>query len=183
MSNELRASVLAAMSSLSEVLEVINSSEAPSAPSADPTKEEIGENVSGNPDLWKDNPELYGKMSQFYNPAKAPFTSSSWMTTGILGYAGKGPGPDGFLKDARPYKVEDRDGVPYQKSNPQAGPDWYWIGLGVSDVTAKEWNAQEIVQDLPREQRLENIRNYQGGLRTPLSGWPTTERAAYNVTH
>ena len=182
MSNELRASVLSAMASLSEVLEVINN-EAAVVVDAEPTKEEIGENVAGNPDLWKDNPDLYGKMAKYYHPGKQPFTSSTWMTTGMLGFGSKGPGKNGYYGDARPYKVEDRDGVPYQKSGQQMGPDWYWIGTGVSDVTLKEWNKLEIVHDQPREVQLENIRNYKGGLRTSLSGWPATERAAYNETH
>jgi len=189
MSNTLQERVFAAMDTLAEVVTIIESGAVPpaeeEAAKKEPTPKEISENVSGNPNLYKDNPELYNKMAKFYNPLKQPFTADTWMTTGLLGY-GSTPriDADGFLKDPRPYKIVEKDGKPYQRSGPMAGPDWYWIGLGVSDVTAPEWNKQEIVHDTPREVRLEKIRNYKGGLRSPsLAGWPEKERDAYLETH
>jgi hypothetical protein len=183
MSNDLRVSVLAAMESLGEVLQVINEADAVEEAPAAPTVQEISENVSGNPNLWAENPDLYAKMEKFYNPAKQPFTTDTWMTTGLLGYGSKPRQADGYLRDPRPYKVEDRDGVPFQKCGPYAGPDWYWIGAGVSDVAAPEWNKQEISHDDPREVKLDRIRAYKGGLRQSVNSWPATERQAYNESH
>lgn len=174
-----RDKLLAAMEVLSDAIEDLT----PVVEEvAGPTVEEIGENVSGNPNLFYDNPDLYAKMSKYYNPNKQPFTSTTWMQAGMLGF-GESKSADGYLRDTRPYKVTEVDGKPYQRTNPKAGPDFYWIGYGVSDVTAPEWNAKEVDYTATKEQKLENIRNYQGGLRSSVSGWPVAEREAYKSTH
>lgn len=65
----------------------------------------------------------------------------------------------------------------------QHGEDWYWIGLGVSDVTAKQWDSREIKYSYSRNQRLDNVKKYRGGLRSDPKNWPAAWQAAYFETH
>jgi len=178
----LRESVLAAIDSLAEVLEVLDAEEAVE-PVEPPTEEEISMNVSGTPDLHLRDRKQFDKMAKYYNPAKVPFTSETWVMTGMLGFGSKKRLASGYLPDPRPYKVEDRDGVAFQRYPQQMGADWYWIAMGVSDVTAKEWNKLEMARNQPREVQLDNIRKYQGGLRGSIAGWPLYMKEAYNETH
>lgn len=149
----------------------------------EPTPEMIGENVAGNPNLYKDNPGLYAKMAKFYNPAKQPFTSDTWMTTGLLGFGSKKPLADGTMADVRPYKIVDRDGEPWQRSNKQAGPAWYWISKGVRDITAKEWNKLDIKHDISVEEQAENVRKYKGGIPPGGVVFPSYLAAAWKENH
>jgi hypothetical protein len=54
------------------------------------------------------------------------------------------------------------EGSPYPR---QAGPDVYWIERGVSDVTASPWNSSEINQHATVDERLHNLKTYEGGFR------------------
>lgn len=122
----------------------------------------ISMNVSGTPDLHIRNPKQFAKMKKYYDPERQPFTTYNWFTTMWL------------KKDTRPYKKVDG----FQKTNPKTGPDWYWITKGVSDVTAKWWNAAEIKYGLTEEQELANVRKYRGGFRQKLDTWPDHYKAA-----
>lgn len=59
---------------------------------ADPTDEMISLSVSGNPNLWKEKPDLFAKMKPTYDPLKEPWTTDSWMLYGI------------YETDNRPFK-------------------------------------------------------------------------------
>jgi len=162
----IREKIMMAIEELTEVLERLDRVEV--TPTAtEPTDEEISLNVAGVPDLHITKPEQFAKMAKYYDPEKEPFTSSTWMTMGMVG------------ADARPYKVTERDGQPFQRTNPQAGPDWYWISKGVSDVTAEQWNALEIKYDQPEEVKIEYFRNYKGGYTRSISTWPESYLKAY----
>lgn len=99
------------------------------APVADgPSDVEISENVSGTPDLHIRNPAQFAKMAKYYNPAKEPFTSSSWMRTGMLG------------KDIRPLKPVNVNGVMARPVSEQHGAPWvYWKMRGYIKDEAGNW--------------------------------------------
>lgn len=82
-----------------------------------------------------------------------------------------------------PPVLQKEDGSLFQKYPRQQGHDWYWIGLGVSDVTANPWNSYDIDYSTTEEGKLENIRNYSGGLRQKLETWPADLRAVYEESH
>jgi len=171
--------VLAAIDSLNEILAELDEVEV----NVDaPTLEEISMNLWGNPLFHIERPDDFAKIAKFYNPNKQPFTDTTIVMTGRLGY-GKTMDADGYLRDPRPRKVIEKDGKLFQGIYAQAGPDWYWIGNGVSNVADAMWNVLEINQDTPADQELENIRKYKGGLRGSVNSWPPTYLAAWNETH
>ena len=175
-----REKALVAMSAIADWVESIDKEETPTVHV--PTPEEISANVSGNPNFHLENPEEYEKRAPFYNPAKKPFTDTMWVMTGRLGYGNK-VDENGYLNDPRPYKVIDKDGQPFQPTNPQAGGDLYWIKKGISDVAAPVWNALEIKYGRSEDEILDLFRNYQGGLTQSTAGWPERYRKAYEETH
>jgi len=160
-----RETILRAMDVLVEALATLEP-EPVVVPTA-PTDEEVSMNVAGVPDLYLKDPGQYAKMAKYYDPEKEPFTSETWVTMGMI------------HADRRPYKVIEKDGKPFQRHQPQAGPDWYWIAMGVSDVTAKYWNHLEMVHGQPEPIKMDNCRNYKGGLRQPITVWPEPYRKAY----
>ena len=158
-----------AIAVLTEALVTLESE--PIAVLMEPSDEEISMNVAGTPDLYLKDPAQFERMAKYYDPEKEPFTSETWVTMGMI------------HADRRPYKVVEKDGHPFQRYQPQAGPDWYWVSMGVSDVTAKYWNRLEMVHDQPEPIKLENCRNYNGGFRQPVSSWPERYRKAYESSH
>jgi hypothetical protein len=184
--SDYRTKILQAIDTLAEALDAAPSevtAEIGSPAVEELSKEEISLNVAGHKDFWIENGELFNQMKKYYNPEKAPFDGSTWLLTSTQ-YLNGQTYKNGYLRDARPYKTVIKEGKPYRKMAKQVfGPDWYWIGKGISDVTAPEWNGAELTNDLPREQRLELIRNYKGGLNTGVDNWPVPEFNAYKETH
>jgi hypothetical protein len=178
----MKEQILAAMDMLGQALEEINTGVEVATPTP-LTKEEISLNIAGHKDFHIENGVLFEQMAPYYNPEKAPFDGNSWLLTSTQ-YTNGARYDNGYLRDGRPYKTENRDGVVYRKMPQQiVGPDYYWIGKGISDVTAPEWNAAEVDHSANFQQKLENIRNYKGGLRNSLASWPDREREAYQSTH
>lgn len=95
---------------------------------AEPTPEMISENVSGNPNLYIDNPEQYAKMAKYYDPLKEPFGSNEWFRIGW-----------GF-GDQRAFKPEMLDGVMVRRTSKQNGQFLgYWIARGYMRVEEDRW--------------------------------------------
>jgi hypothetical protein len=139
----------------------------------DYTPEELSEMLTGDPNFYLSNPELYNKMLPYANPEKVPFTDYTWTTTMRLG------------RDARQFKNVVVDGVEYRRTPEQIGPDWYWIIKGVQDVSDKTWlRRADIGPDRPAKSiQLELVRNYKGGLRQSLGTWPDDLKEAYQQSH
>ena len=87
------------------------------------------------------------------------------------------------IKSSPPPVIEREDGSKFQAYPRQRGDDWYWIELGVSDVTATPWNSYDINYKYSDKTKAKNLRTYSGGLRQKLSDWPEDKRATFLEGH
>jgi hypothetical protein len=149
--------------------EELSSAPAPATPAPiEWTDEEISMMVSGTPDLHIRNPEQFAKMAPYADPAREPFNSSTWFTTGWSGH------------DSRPLKAVEVDGVFYRPVPQGVEPDWYAVcKRGVRDVTENPWLVRaDFPKNPSRKQMIEAAEAYEGEFRSGLHTWPDDLRAA-----
>jgi hypothetical protein len=137
------------------------------------TPAKISENVSGNPRLYIDQPELYAKMERFYDEKREPFTTQSWQRT-VMGFG-----------DTRPWKPIMLNGIEVRPVPKQAASgDWYAISRGFiwegdrRDPGCK-WYKRLTAEDGITE--IEALMYFETCPMDGLStrGWPRRYRDAY----